>query len=137
MTRTYHSLLILILGLLIQGGASVDMGDLDDVMNNVEDVFGDVGDFFENLDISSWAEDQLDAFNNALSDMGDFSSDQIDKINEALKDGGVDSLDSLEGFTEEQINSVKEALKDADSASGKVAVGVVTFVAVVACSVLI
>lgn len=137
MTRTYHSLLILILGLLIQGGASVDMGDLDDAMNNVEDVFGDVGDFFDNLDISSWAEDQLDAFNNALSDMGDFTSDQIDKINEALKDGGVDSLDSLEGFTEEQINSVKEALKDADSASGKMAVGVVTFVAVVACSVLI
>ena len=137
MTRTHYSLLILILGLLIQGGASVDMGDLDDAMSDVEDMFGDVGDFFENLDFSSWAEDQLDAFNNALSDLGDFTSEQIDQINEALQDGGVESLESLEGFTEEQITSVKEALKDADSASGKLAVGVVTFVAVVASSILI
>ena len=137
MTRTYYSLLILILGLLIQGGASVDIGDLDDAMSDVEDMLGDVGDFFENLDFSSWAEDQLDAFNNALSDLGDFTSEQIDQINEALQDGGVESLESLEGFTEEQITSVKEALKDADSASGKLAVGVVTFVAVVASSILI
>ena len=150
MTKLYKYLLIPLLSLLIQGGACLEEGDiaigdldfgdigndLDDAVSGIEDMFGDVGNFFENLDFSSWAQDQLDAFNDALGDLGEFTSDQIDAINDALTEGGVESLESLEGFTEDQISSVKEALKEADSASARVSVGVLTLVAVVASCIL-
>ena len=149
-----------ILCLLIQGfvsdddelsvvGGGLDLGDtFGDMSNSVGDAFGDVsdglgnivsdvGDMFSEFDFSSFAEEQIDAFKDALSSAGDFTSEQIEEIRAALEDEGESGLESLSGYTDEQFSAIKSALESAeDSGAGRVVVGAAVFSLVVMGGVL-